>query len=147
MRAVWRRMPAAGFDHELVGLAVSLAALAGGMAWTLVGLGWPQCPFLAMTGWPCMTCGATRATVAFLQGNFLQAFSWNPLVAFALGGVVAFDVYAVVVLLTRAPRLRTIDWTRINRNIVWIVLASAVLLNWIYLLAHPGRYYPPARPA
>lgn len=139
MRVVWRRMPAAGFDHELVWLAVSMAALVGGAAWTSIS-GWPQCPFLAMTGWPCMTCGATRASVAFLQGNFMQAFSWNPLAALVLAGVAGFDLYAVVVLLSGAPRLRAVDWTRMQRNIAWIAVVCAVLLNWIYLLAHRGRY-------
>ncbi len=140
MRVVWRRMPAAGFDQEVVWLAASTAALVGGLAWTAAGLGAPQCPFLAMTGWPCMTCGATRATISFLQGNFLQAFSWNPLAALALGGVAVFDLYAVVVLLSLAPRLRLVDWTRTQRKIVWIAVACAVVLNWIYLLAHPVRY-------
>jgi hypothetical protein len=51
-----------------------------------------------------------------------------------------FDLYAVVVLLSRAPRLRLVDWTRTQRKIVWIAVACAVVLNWIYLLAHPGRY-------
>lgn len=140
MRVVWRRMPAAGFDHELVWLSVSLAALAGGAAWLAIGLGWPQCPFLAMTGWPCLTCGATRATVAFLHGDFLQAFSWNPLALLALCGVAVFDVYAVIVLLARAPRLRIADWARTEKNVVRIAVVCALMLNWIFLLAHRGRF-------
>lgn len=139
MRVVWRRMPAAGFDHELVWLAISLAALAGGAAWMSIS-GWPECPFLAMTGWPCMTCGATRATIAFLQGDFLHAFSWNPLATLALGGVVVFDLYAVVVLLSRASRLRVVEWTRTERNVVLTAVVCAVLLNWLYLLSHRGHF-------
>ena len=140
MRVVWRRRPAAGFDHELVWLAVSAAALAGGAAWLWIGLRWPQCPFLAMTGWPCLTCGATRATIAFLHGNFLQALSWNPLAFLALCGVAAFDLYAVIVLLGRLPRLRVVDWTRTERNVVRVAIISALVLNWIYLLAHRAQY-------
>jgi hypothetical protein len=133
-------MPAAGFDHELVWLSVSLAALAGGAAWMAIGLGWPQCPFLAMTGWPCLTCGATRASIAFLHGDFLRAFSWNPLAFLALCGVAVFDVYAVVVLLGRRPRLRIVDWARTEKNAVRIAIVCALLVNWIYLLAHRGRF-------
>jgi hypothetical protein len=140
MRVVWRRMPAAGFDHELVWLALSVAALAGGLAWKSIGLGWPECPFLALTGWPCMTCGATRATIAFVEGDFLQAFSWNPLAVLALGGVAVFDLYAVVVLLSRAPRLRVVDWTSVERSVVLMAVVGALLLNWMYLLAHRGRF-------
>ena len=140
MRVVWRRMPAAGFDHELVWLALSLAVLAGGFVWTWLGLALPQCPFLAMTGWPCMTCGATRATMAFLQGNFLHAVSWNPLAALALCGVVAFDLYAAVVLLSRGPRLRVVAWTKAQAAAAWIGVTGMILLNWIYLLAHRDRF-------
>lgn len=140
MRVVWRRMPAAGFDHELVWLLVSLAALAGGAAWMWLGLAGPRCPFLAMTGWPCLTCGATRATIAVLRGDVLQAFSWNPLAFLALCGVAVFDLYAVVVLLGRAPRLRIVEWTRAEKNILRIAVVSGLLLNWMYLLANRGRF-------
>jgi hypothetical protein len=133
-------MPAAGFDHELVWLAVSVAALAGGAVWISLGLSWSQCPFLAMTGWPCMTCGTTRASVAFLHGKFLEAFWWNPLAAVVLGALVVFDLYAVTVLVRRAPRVRLVEWTGRQRTIAWIVLIVAVLSNWVYLLAHRVRF-------
>jgi len=140
MRVVWRRTPAAGFDHELVWLAVSVAALTGGAVWISLGLSWSQCPFLAMTGWPCMTCGTTRATMAFFQGNFLEAFWWNPLAAVALCGLMVFDLYAVAVLMTRAPRWRLTDWTKTEKNILWFVAALAITINWIYLLSHRAQY-------
>ena len=139
MRVVWRRMPAAGFDHELIWLTVTVAVVAGGAAWLAIGLRWPPCPFLAVTGLPCLTCGATRATIAFLHGNFLSAVSWNPLAFLALCGVAVFDLYAVVVLLGRAPRLRMVDWTRTERNIVGVAVVCALLANWIYLLAHQAQ--------
>jgi hypothetical protein len=137
---VWRPRSAAGFDHELVWLAVSVVALAAGVAWFSIGLDAPRCPFLTMTGWPCLTCGATRASIAFLHGNFPLAISWNPLALLALCGVALFDLYAVVVLLGRWPRLRIIDWTRTEKNIVRIAIGCALVLNWIYLIAHRGRF-------
>jgi hypothetical protein len=140
MRLAWRRRPVAGFDHELVWLAVSVAALAGGAAWLSIGLAWPQCPFLAVTGFPCLTCGATRATIAFLHGDFRLAMSWNPLAFLALGGVAVFDLYAVVVLLGRCPRLRIIDWTRTEKNAARIAVIVLIVVNWIYLIAHRGRF-------
>ena len=136
MRLVWRRLPPAGFDHELVWLSASLAALAGGVVWLAIGLGWPRCPFLALTGWPCLTCGATRATIAFLHGNFLHAFSWNPLAFLAVCGAAVFDLYAVVVLLSRGPRLRIVDWTTTEKKVVRLAIICALLVNWMYLLAN-----------
>lgn len=38
------------------------------------------CPFYSFTGYLCPGCGMTRAVFALLQGDFYQAFLWNPLV-------------------------------------------------------------------
>jgi len=140
MRFVWRREPSAGFQHELVWLVVSLSALAAAAGWLAIGLCWPRCLFLAVTGWPCLTCGATRATIAFLHRDFSLALSWNPLVFLALCGVAVFDLYAVVVLLGRLPRLRIVDWTRTEKNAARIAVIALIVVNWIYLLAHRGRF-------
>jgi Protein of unknown function (DUF2752) len=140
MRFAWRRLPTAGPDHELIWLLVSVGVLAGGAAWLAMGLAWPHCPFLAMTGLPCLTCGATRATIALFHGDFRSAFSWNPLAFLALCGVAVFDLYAILVLVVRAPRLRIVDWTRMEKNVVRIAIVCAILLNWMYLLANRGRF-------
>ena len=140
MRLVWRPVSPGDFDHELVWLAVSAAALAAGAVWLGLGLPWLRCPFLAVTGYPCLTCGATRCAIAFLHGDPFLAWSWNPLAFVALCGVALFDLYALIVLLTRSPRFRVIDWTRAEKNAVRIALIALIALNWIYLLAHRGRY-------
>jgi Protein of unknown function (DUF2752) len=124
----------------MIWLLVSVGVLAGGAAWLAMGLAWPQCPFLAMTGLPCLTCGVTRATIAVCHGDFLSAFWWNPLAFVALCGVAVFDVYAAVVLLGRTPRLRIVDWTRMEKNVVRIAIVCAILLNWLYLLGNRGRF-------
>ena len=80
---------------------VALAAI-----WLGLGLPWPVCWFHEFTGEPCATCGATRATIAFLHGHFSDAFRWNPLAFVACIAVAAYDLYAIAVLLTGRPRLR-----------------------------------------
>ena len=140
MRLVWRRRSAHGPDHELIWLGVSAAVLAGGAAWLALSLPWPRCPFFAVTGWPCLTCGATRGTIAFLHGDFLSALRWNPLAAVALGGVIVFDLYAAIVLLGRTHRLRIVDWTVAEKKMMRIAVISLLALNWIYLLAHHDRF-------
>ncbi|HEY2139058.1 MAG TPA: DUF2752 domain-containing protein, partial [Chthoniobacterales bacterium] len=109
MRLVWRRIPPKEFNHELVWLVISVAAAGGGAGWLGLHLPWLRCPFLAMTGYPCLTCGATRCAISLLHGNFSSAWSWNPLAFVALCGVALFDVYALVVLGARLRRLRVID--------------------------------------
>jgi len=62
--------------------------------WLAVAPLLPACPFRALTGVPCLTCGTTRAAVAFLDGRPLDALAANPLATlagavFAIGGLVA----------------------------------------------------------
>lgn len=140
MRLVWRRVPPEGSDHELIWLGVSLAAAIGGAIWLGLGIPMLRCPFLTVTGYPCLTCGATRCSIALVHGNFLAAWLWNPLAFVALCGVALFDVYAAIVLIARSPRLRFVDWTRTEKNAVRIVVVAIILANWIYLLAHHQRY-------
>jgi hypothetical protein len=140
MRLVWRRIPPTEFNHELVWLAVSVAAVVGGAIWLRLGFLTLRCPFLAVTGYPCLTCGATRCAIAFLHGNFSLAWHWNPLALVALCGVAAFDLYAAIVLITRRPRLRLVDWTRPEKNAVRIAFVALIAVNWIYLLAHHTQY-------
>ena len=140
MRLEWRRRSGNGPDHELIWLGVSVAVLAGGAGWLALSLPWPRCPFFAVTGLPCLTCGATRGTIAFLHGDFLSALRWNPLAALALCGVIAFDLYAAIVLLGRTPRVRIVDWTNAEKKMVRIAAISLLALNWIYLLAHHDRF-------
>jgi len=140
MRFVWRRIPPNGFNHELVWLAVSTAALVSGVVWLGLGLPTLRCPFLSVTGYPCLTCGATRCAIALLHGDLSLAWSWNPLALVALCGVALFDLYALIVLLARAPRLRMIDWTRAEKNAVRIGVIVLIAVNWIYLLAHRTQF-------
>ena len=140
MRLIWRRIPPDNFNHELVWLAISIAAVAGGGIWLSLGLPTLRCPFLAVTSYPCLTCGATRCAIALLHGNFSAAWSWNPLALLALCGVALFDVYAVIVLVTGAPRLRAIDWTQAEKNAVRVAVIVLIAVNWAYLLAHRAQY-------
>jgi hypothetical protein len=140
MRFLWPRAPANKFDHELAWLGVSVGTVVGGAIWLALGLLWPRCFFRALTGLPCVSCGATRCTIAFLHGDFLTAWQWNPLAFVAFGALIAFDLYAVIVIIGRTARLRIVDWTAREKNVTRIVVISLLALNWIYLLAHRDRF-------
>ena len=140
MRLLWRRRSARETDHELIWLAVSVASIAAGVAWLALSLPWPRCPFFAVTGLPCLTCGATRSAIAFLHGDFLLALRWNPLAFVAFCAVIAFDLYAALVLAGRMPRLRVVDWTAVEKKAARIAVICLLAMNWIYLLAHHDRF-------
>ena len=78
--------------------------------------------------------------MAFLQGDFLSALRWNPLAFVAFCALIAFDLYAAIVVVGRMPRLRIVDWTITEKNVARIMVISLVALNWIYLLAHRDRF-------
>ncbi|MEP7169551.1 MAG: DUF2752 domain-containing protein [Bacteroidota bacterium] len=48
------------------------------------------CLFKAITGFPCPSCGSTRAAVALLHGDFSGSLWWNPL------GVIGLFVLVIV---------------------------------------------------
>jgi hypothetical protein len=136
MRIVRCSLAPRELDHELIWLSVSLAGLAFAAIWFALGLPWPHCIFLTITGHPCMTCGATRSAIDFFHLNFVSAFKWNPLVFTILCGLSIFDTYAFLVLIMRGPRLR-LRFAANEKKFVRFVAIALLLSNWIYLLSRP----------
>jgi len=131
-----RRLAPGEIDHELIWLSVSLGSVVVAAIWFALGLPWPRCLFHDLTGRPCITCGMTRSAIQFFHGHFLAAFEWNPLVFAALCALSTFNAYAFIVLVTRAPRMRTALWTRAEKKYARIIVTTALALNWVYLLSH-----------
>ncbi len=92
----------------------------------------PPCPFRALTGIPCLSCGTTRAAEALLHGDVLRALAINPLatmagVAFIAGGLAA-PLWALAALpLPRigAPAPRPLRFA----------LVAVLLLDWAWVIA------------
>lgn len=141
MRVVRRPLAPGETDHELAWLCASLAGLLLASSWLAAGLPWPHCLFLTLTGHPCLTCGATRSAIAFFHLDFWSAWHWNPLVFTALCALSIFDVYAFVVLITRAPRLRIVQFMPAEKSFVRYVAIALLLSNWIYLLSRPRSVF------
>jgi hypothetical protein len=137
MQLTRRRLAPNELDHELIWLTVSLGSLGLAIVWFALRLPWPQCIFLAVTGHPCVTCGATRSAIAFFHADFWSAWKWNPLVFLFLSGLSIFDAYAFAVLVIRAPRLRIVQFTPAQKIVLRLLAVILVLSNWIYLLSSP----------
>jgi len=137
MRIVRRPLAPGENDYELIWLCVTLAGLALAITWFAAGLPWPHCAFLALTGHPCVTCGATRCAIAFFHANLLTAWKWNPLVFITLCAVSIFDAYAFVAVVTRARRLRLANFSVSEKNFLRVAAVTGFVANWIYLLSRP----------
>ena len=134
MRLEWRRLRTGEVDHELIWLTVTVAAAGAGLLWLWLQLPWPRCSWRALTGLPCVTCGATRAAVTLLHGDLHAAWRFNPLVFAGLFGVGVYDLYALIVLAARTKRLRVQITGSTARLFALTVLLTLGALNWIYLL-------------
>ena len=135
MRITARHLVPGEIDHELIWLSATAVSLGLAVSWFALGLPWPRCVFHDLTGLPCVTCGMTRSAIQFLHGHFFAALKWNPLVFALLWGVVAFDLYALVTLAMRGPRLRIV-FRQAERKYARGVIAAVLALNWFYLLSH-----------
>jgi len=127
-------LPAVRLGRVAVALTAMAAASGLGVAW-LHPL-WAEhlatrCPLLAIFGIPCVTCGGTRAMVALVTGDAIEALAWNPLVA--LGGLAAIAWLPLALLmlggLIKPPRMPAILPVAGRGAIV-----GALALNWAYLL-------------
>jgi Protein of unknown function (DUF2752) len=136
MQVTRRHLAPAELDHELLWLSVSLVSLSLAAVWLTIGLPWPRCIFHEITGLPCVSCGMTRCGIQFFHGHFLDALKWNPLVFAFLCGVTVYDLYAVTTLTIRAPRLRICFYGSGAKRFGRLLVISAFVLNWIYLLVH-----------
>jgi hypothetical protein len=90
-----------------------------------------ECPFRALTGLPCASCGMTHAFVALARGEVGAAWSASPLGALLAGGA---WLYAVLDLLRVVAGL---PWPRLSER-AWRALAvgavGAAALNWGWML-------------
>lgn len=116
-------------------LALYWAATAACVALTIPWAGrlspaLPACPMKAWTGWPCPTCGSTRAVISLARGEPLAALSVNPGFTLALAGFVVVGLAAPVwVRITgRAP-----DATSLSRPARAAIFVG-IGLNWLWLV-------------
>lgn len=104
--------------------------------WIECGLPTPLCPFHAITGIPCPSCGITRGLFTLLHGDPRTAFLFNPLGLIALLGLAIYLVYAVIVVVVDLPRLRRHPLSSTQKMIARMSVVILVVINWIYLIYH-----------
>jgi uncharacterized protein DUF2752 len=122
-------------DHELIWGWVGLTCLVMGSA-AIVRAGLPPiaCPFRALTGIPCVTCGATRAFAALVNGDLPASLRLHPLVVPGVFAAALYIPYALSAAHLGGPRLRIATSER-ERTWARMLTVAALLVVWIYLIA------------
>lgn len=90
------------------------------------------CGMKQLTGLPCLSCGATRATMALLGGNILGAVSLQPLIIsiyLLIGGwgLASFGTFL-------QDRKLILDMTPGEDFWFKVSLVALPVLNWFYLI-------------
>lgn len=92
----------------------------------------PVCVFHLLTGWNCISCGATRATFALLRGDLRTAVYYNPLyILFLLWGA---WLYLRLVLSLAVRPYRKFS---LNITLPQAIALSAVLIGYVILRNTP----------
>jgi hypothetical protein len=103
-------------------------------AW-LVQTGWVHfgtCGMKSAVGLPCLTCGATRATIHLFHGNLGQALAFQPLMMTVYAGILIWGIVSLAGFLTdRDIRVKLNGW---ENTAFKIFLIGAPFLNWAYLI-------------
>jgi hypothetical protein len=91
----------------------------------------PACPFRALTGVPCLSCGTTRAAMALLDGRVVDALLVNPLAALAGLGFIAGGIIAPVWALLG---LKVPSVPPVAPRALRIALALVLLAGWAWVI-------------
>jgi hypothetical protein len=116
-------------------MATAVAVVA---ALFVLSVGW-RCPIQLATGYPCPTCGMTRALRLVLRGDFAAATQLHPLVWLTVPAV-ALLVTAEIVGYAQTAEL---GGSRRVRGSSAVMLATATLLFTLWLLRFAGRFGGP----
>jgi hypothetical protein len=112
--------------------AIALLAVAAIGVVHLDRLPFTVCYFKALSGWPCLTCGATRALGRLFHLDVAGALVMNPL---ATVGMLALLPWAAADLaLMPAGRVLSVELAPAAARVARLAVVLAVAANWVYLL-------------
>jgi hypothetical protein len=138
MKFTLRRLDARDVDWELIVAVIGIMLLLIVLVMRLVPQQWQPdhpCVFHRLTGYPCITCGGTRAARALGRLEPAKALRSNPLVASWLLLVVPHAMWVALSRLLNLPRPRIVPESRRDRRILGGLLVAGLLANWAYLVA------------
>ena len=91
-----------------------------------------QCPFHSVTGYPCLSCGGTRAAEALFNGDILGMFYFNPLLVLFCGGLFFFSLFKLTEFIFKFRVF--IDVNRKTASLIRIGVIMSIVANWAFLI-------------
>lgn len=93
----------------------------------------PPCIFREVAGSPCLTCGATRSTVALSHLDIGLALALNPLVPVFFVGLMTLSLITFLGWLKKKKIVLTLSGRQ--KKIIRLLALLAIVVNWLYLIA------------
>jgi len=93
------------------------------------------CLFHKITGLPCPSCGSTRSVLAILQGNFGEAWQFNPFGFLIIGLMIVVPLWILVDWIFRSDgffRFYLKTENLFKKKYIYIPAIALVLGNWIW---------------
>ncbi|MBX3405614.1 MAG: DUF2752 domain-containing protein [Phycisphaeraceae bacterium] len=112
----------------LVVAALAISRITGNEVYT--------CSFRRVTGYPCATCGGTRAAERLFRGDLFGAIAFNPLATAVVIGTPLLLLWWIAV--PHPPPLPPPTTPRKRRLPMWaavLMLIVIVAANWAYVLS------------
>lgn len=97
-----------------------------------------MCLIKYISGIPCPSCGSSRSVLAILQGNFMEAFLWNPFGYFITAILILSPIWIIFDLMSSGNSfLRVYDKVEKCIRNKWIAIPAVLLLaaNWVWTIA------------
>jgi hypothetical protein len=92
----------------------------------------PACPFHQITGYPCLTCGASRAANALYDGRLGEMFLSNPLVVTFCVGLFLFSLLKLFEYIFHIKVVLKLSRKAVLLGKIVICLAAAA--DWLFLI-------------
>jgi len=130
MNSNQKRDVAISVKYLIIVSSILLAGVIGAFALKLTGLEFLPCGFYEITGWYCLTCGVTRATLALTQFKILRSILFNPfpmMIVTYLLTVIVFEVVCII----RKKRV-VVQW------LPWTVIVMLFILTAFFFLRNTG---------
>lgn len=95
------------------------------------------CRFRDWSGWPCPTCGGSRAIHDLVHGRIGEAFLHNPLVILGVALLAAWFLLSLGAEVIGGREIE-FDLSRREKIAMRVLIVALPLLNWAYMIGMQG---------